>query len=311
MILVYNTQLTVSQQLNLVASVLKIALILQLFCLLLAPGSHAQPLLPDEPTTAPAPAPIRFLLTFDDGPSAKPDDNPTEKILRVLKENRFQPDIKAIFFVQTRAVNGGGTEQGRALLAREVAEGHLLGFHSATPRHLNHSTMEKDQFVASLKLGIADLSAISGKPPVLVRPPFWRFDADTLAQYQQHHLNMLLTDLSANDGVIYFINFSLTKRSNMRKMLLALRPQWQQKQLPEIDGAAPIVVTFHDVNDYTAAHMEEYLDILLDVARELEMPTTAKPFYDEVNALTQAAMIKTISSPHSSPRVPGIWAWRW
>jgi len=58
---------------------------------------------------APLPVQIRFLLTFDDGPSIQADDNPTLSILEQLAVNDVQPAIKAVFFVQTRNANGGGT----------------------------------------------------------------------------------------------------------------------------------------------------------------------------------------------------------
>src|SRR5688572_1030191 len=78
----------------------------------------------------PSHAPIRFLLTFDDGPSGALKNNPTGKILEALEHNEVQRGIKAIFFVQTRSIRGGDTEIGRALLQREYDEGHLLAFHT-------------------------------------------------------------------------------------------------------------------------------------------------------------------------------------
>ncbi|MBI3285473.1 MAG: polysaccharide deacetylase family protein [Burkholderiales bacterium] len=257
------------------------------------------------------PAPIRFLLSFDDGPSAVRPDNPTEKVLATLLNNPLQRDIKAIFFTQTRAVNGGGTEFGRELLKREAEAGHLLAFHTATRRHANHRFLSEDELKASLELGIADLSSISGAAPKLVRPPFWNYDARTLALYQHYGLQMLLTDLSANDGVIYGINFSLTKRRNMLKLLAALRVRWRENALPAVDGATPVVVTFHDINAYTANHLEEYLEILLEVAQELEMPTAAKPFYDDREELERAALARTVRDAGSKPTLPGIWNWLW
>ena len=80
---------------------------------------------------------IRFLLTFDDGPHAN-----TGRVLRQLARNPVQQDVKAIFFVQTRHPQGGGSAEGRAMLAIEHAEGHLLGLHTGTPRgHLSHTGM--------------------------------------------------------------------------------------------------------------------------------------------------------------------------
>ena len=257
------------------------------------------------------PAPIRFLLTFDDGPSARSSANPTVNILDALDDNPVQPGIKALFFVQTRAVNGGATEVGQALLRREYQAGHLLGLHSATPRHSNHRLLEPAALDASLALGVADLSAVTGAAPRLLRPPFWNYNARTLATYHQFGLQMLLTDLSANDGMIYGINFSLHKRSNLRAMLLAQRERWRAGALPEVDGSTPIVVTFHDVNSYTARVIKVYLEILMDVARELDMPTSAKPFYDQRDDIERAALAKMVSDASEQPALPGIWNWFW
>lgn len=264
-------------------------------------------------TTAPdtPPAPVRFLLTFDDGPSGSIYLNSTEQILDVLDRNPIQPGIKAIFFTQTRARTGGSTDIGQALLRRERDDGHLLAFHTATAHHDNHRRMEPAVFEQSLQDGIADLTALTGSAPQLVRPPFWNYDARTLATYHQHGLQMLLTDLSANDGKIWGVNFSLTKRRNLLRQLTALREQWSANALPVVAGSTPVVVTFHDVNTYTARTMEIYLQLLLDVARELDMPTAGKAFYDDRTELEQAALARTVHDGDVSPRLPGLWNWLW
>lgn len=258
-----------------------------------------------------APAPIRFLLSFDDGPSGDRYNNSTEQILDALAHNNVQPGIKVIFFTQTRASNGGGTEAGRKLLRREQDEGHLLEFHTATEHHANHRFLSEEAFEQSLQDGIADLTAITGSAPKLVRPPFWNYDERTLTAYQKHGMRLLLTDLNANDGKIWGVNFSLTKRRNMLKQLTELREQWRAGTLPVVDGNTPVVVTFHDVNTYTANHVEVYLKILLDVADELNMPTAGKPFYDQRADIERAALARTVRDGEVRPRLPGIWDWLW
>ncbi|MES2933407.1 MAG: polysaccharide deacetylase family protein [Pseudomonadota bacterium] len=255
--------------------------------------------------------PIRFLLTFDDGPSAASDDNPTAHILDVLANNAVQPGIKAIFFTQTRVENGGGSQIGRQLLRREFDEGHELAFHTATPHHSNHRSLTPEALEQSLERGVADLSAISGAAPLLVRPPYWNYDAATLAAYRRHGMQMLLTDLSANDGKIWGINFSWHKRSNMLSGLAQLRKRWAAGSLPVVDGATPVVVTFHDINTYTSRHIEQYLKILVEVARELDMPTTAKPFYAERSELQRAALASTVRDGDVKHALPGMWGWLW
>ena len=257
------------------------------------------------------PVPIRFLLTFDDGPSGAVKNNATQRVLEVLDQNAVQPAIKAIFFIQTRAVRGGGTAVGHRLLLQEQADGHLLAFHTATPRHANHRFLLPEELELSLQNGIDDLATVSGQKPRLVRPPFWNYDARTLVTYHRHGLQMLLTDLSANDGVIYGVNWSWHKHSNLLKQLRLARTAWASGALPVVDGVTPIVVTFHDVNSYTSRHLEEYLRILLQVAGELGMPVAAKPFYDSRDELERAALARTVSTAEHNPRLPGIWNWLW
>ena len=263
--------------------------------------------IPAEPVLAP----IRFLLTFDDGPSGAKKNNATKRVLDTLDQNAVQPNIKALFFIQTRAVNGGATDAGHQLLLREQADGHLLAFHSSTPRHANHRFLLPAEFELSLQNGVDDLAKVSGVKPRLVRPPFWSYDARTLETYHRYGLQMLLTDLSANDGVIYGINWSVRKRSNLLKHLRLARAGWVSGTLPVVDGVTPIVVTFHDVNPYTARTLETYLKILLDVANELDMPVAEKPFYDDRSEIERAALARTVSNADEKIRLPGIWSWLW
>jgi len=255
--------------------------------------------------------PIRFLLTFDDGPARPRTDNPTLSILNTLANNPLQPFIKALFFVQTRSSGAGETDFGRNIIQREINEGHLLGFHTATPRHANHRFLSPEIFEQSLNDGIADIVSIQGSAPKLVRPPFWNYDKRTFAAYQQHGMHMLLTDLSANDGKIYGFKASLRRRSNMLHLLTDVRERIAAGELPVVDGSIPVVVTFHDINSYTADHMAEYLQILMDCARAVQLPTAAKPFYDDKAALERAALARSIRDSAQVAHLPGFWDWLW
>lgn len=263
------------------------------------------------PQPLPGIAPIRFLLSFDDGPSASLGVNPTQQILNTLADNPIQPGIKALFFIQTRAAYAGGSAQGRALLRRQQRDGHLLGFHTATTRHANHRFLSPAELEQSLLDGVADLSAISGKPPRLVRPPFWNYDQRTFAAYQSHGLRLLLTDLSAHDGKTWGINGSLRRRSNLRTQLARVAEQIHAGALPVVDGAIPVVVTLHDLNPYTARHMQEYLEILLNVAEDVGLALANKPFYDQRDALERAALKRALGDPRQYARLPGLWDWIW
>lgn len=255
--------------------------------------------------------PIRFLLTFDDGPSASSFWNPSMGVLDALAQNPVQPGIKAVFFVQTRASRAGGSDIGRSVMRREQQEGHVLGFHTATSGHSNHRFLSPDELEQSLLNGSADIAAITGAAPSLVRPPFWSFDPRTFAAYRRHGLHMLLTDLSANDGKVWGITASPRRRINLIRQLSEVRERIAVGQIPAVDGVIPVVVTFHDLNRYTARHAREYLQILLEAAQATGVKTDAKPFYDDRQALERAALARTVKDGTEPVQLPGLWNRLW
>ncbi|ROM75767.1 polysaccharide deacetylase family protein [Pseudomonas sp. WP18] len=255
--------------------------------------------------------PIRFLLTFDDGPSASSFWNPSQEVLDALAQNPVQPGIKAVFFLQTRAARAGNSHIGRSVMHREQREGHVLAFHTATHWHTNHRFLSPDELEQSLVDGGNDIAGISGATPSLVRPPFWSYDRRTFAAYQRHGMHVLLTDLSANDGKVWGITASPRRRINLVRQLSEVRERIAAGQLPAVDGVIPVVVTFHDINRYTARHAREYLQILLDSARETGVRTDAKPFYDDHQALERAALARTVRNSGQPVHLPGLWDWLW
>ncbi|MHC8407138.1 polysaccharide deacetylase family protein [Pseudomonas sp. TMB3-21] len=255
--------------------------------------------------------PSRFLLTFDDGPSASSWWNPTATVLDSLALNPLQPAIKGVFFVQTRASRAGGSEQGRELMGREHAEGHILGLHTATSGHSNHRLLSPAELEETLGYGRADIASITGSPPSLIRPPFWNYDKRTFAAYQRHGLHVLLTDLSAHDGKIWGFNASPRRRANMLRQLSEVRERVARGELPVVDGVIPVVVTFHDLNRYTARHLREYLQILIDSARATGVNLAPKAFYDDHAELQRAAMARTVRDSSEPVALPGMWNWIW
>lgn len=263
-----------------------------------------------EEAVAPPLPPVRFVLSFDDGPSGEPDDNPTETILDALADNPTQQNIKAIFFVQTRIEGGGASDKGRALLAREQREGHVLALHSGTELgHRSHRGLDDAALAQSLRDGGADLAAVTGRAASLVRPPYWAYDERTLTAYAQHGLEMLLTDITANDGKTWGFKASprryIHMAGEMRKLLAKLR----NGEFPLVEGVAPVVVTFHDTNSYTAEHMREYIAMLVDEARAQGLALAPRPFYDEASALERAALMRARDVAHRTDMTP--WWWRW
>lgn len=240
---------------------------------------------------------LRFLLTFDDGPHVN-----TGKVLRQLARNPVQQDVKAIFFVQTRHPRGGGSAEGQAMLAIEHAEGHLLGLHTGTPLgHVSHTSMTPTDLDRSLLDGKEDLDRITGRPALLVRPPYWLFNSSTLYRYGRHQLHMLLSDVKAFDGLNWGIQ--LVRRWSFRSQLAGLRPLFFRGALPVVNRSIPVVVTFHDTNSFTADHLGDYLDLLVEEARGLGLPLHQKPFFDHPGELLEVALRRatpSLSSDHRS-----------
>ncbi len=256
-------------------------------------------------------APIRFLLTFDDGPSASSFWNPTMTVLDSLASNPVQPNLKAVFFVQTGAPRAGDSDIGREVMRREHAEGQILGFHTATHWHTNHRSLSPEELEQSLSKGSADIAAITGTAPTLVRPPFWNYDKRVFAAYQRHGMHVLLTDLSANDGKVWGFNASPRRRAHFLRSMSELRERIALGELPTVEGVIPVVVTFHDLNRYSARHAREYLQILLDSAQASGVKVDGKPFYDDQAQLLRAAMARTVGDSSQAVKLPGIWNWIW
>ena len=242
---------------------------------------------------APVPHPVRFLLSFDDGPSLRRPSNPTTLILDRLADNAVQPRIKAVFFVQTRAPSGGGTPYGQEILRRVRDQGHVLALHSGSARgHKNHRFLPAAELDRSLTDGSEDIRTLSGRNPTLVRPPYWSFNARTQAAYRAHGLAMLLTDINTRDGRIWGWHISLQPRSHFRAKLDEVRLGIEEDRMPVVDGVVPVVVTFHDTNDFTASHLEEYLRILVEESRQVGLPVAAEPFYNDGPTVERIARLR-------------------
>jgi peptidoglycan/xylan/chitin deacetylase (PgdA/CDA1 family) len=234
---------------------------------------------------APPATPIRFVLSFDDGPAPS-----TEQVLETLAANPVQPGVKAIFFVQTQVA---GIE-GQAMMRRTHAEGHLLAVHTGTARgHVSHMALSREELEASLRQARADIADIAGAAPRFVRPPFWFYDDESLACYARVHLAMLLTDINALDGVVLGVNLVPGKRILIRAQLERIKREWQEgAPLPVLDGATPVVATFHDVNTSTAGNLTEYLEMLVEESRAAGLTLDRRPFYDRREDLERAASLR-------------------
>jgi peptidoglycan/xylan/chitin deacetylase (PgdA/CDA1 family) len=249
---------------------------------------------PAAATAAPvSPLPVRFLLSFDDGPSGAGTGNTTEQILDTLAHNRWQPGIKAIFFVQTRHRLGGATEVGQRLLRRMHREGHLVSLHTASPRgHINHTQMPLEELDRTLEDGIEDIRRITGDVPRFIRPPYWAHNDATLARYQAHGLTMLLDDVSIRDGKVRGYTSNPNARERIRADLVRAAERIRRGDIPAVNGYLPLVMTLHDTNPTTARDLEAYLGMLIEEARGAGLAVHAVPFVSPDGELVRVASVR-------------------
>lgn len=244
---------------------------------------------------------VRFLVTFDDGPSAVADHNPTERILDTLAHNRYQDDIKAIFFVQTRHPRGGGSAVGQRLMRRMVAAGHVLGIHTATARgHVNHTALSVDELDRMLDHGIEDIRRLTGDVPRFLRPPFWAHNATTDARYEAHGLTLLLDDIRIRDGKIRGYHENRGARAKIHADLELAATQIVNGALPVVSGYTPLILILHDPNPTTARDLELYLGMLIEEARAVGLVVDDPPFVAPAGDVMAAAAVRGTRPVHAA-----------
>ncbi|WP_090386736.1 hypothetical protein [Pseudomonas anguilliseptica] len=69
----------------------------------------------------------------------------------------------------------------------------------------------------------------------------------------------------------------------------------------------PAFVTFHDLNPYTARHMQKYLQALPDVAEDVSLATDKQPLCAQRDTLQRAASRRALGTPLQYARLPGLW----
>ncbi|WP_244946838.1 polysaccharide deacetylase family protein [Planococcus soli] len=103
------------------------------------------------------------VLSFDDGPSKV-----LPQILDILK----QFDVPAMFFWQSRLLYPSRPWQ------RVLDEGHIIGTHSR--KHRNLIQLSYEEQYRDIQNSLAHIEKTTGMPVIYFRPPYGRFNSDTL-----------------------------------------------------------------------------------------------------------------------------------
>ncbi len=171
-------------------------------------------------------------LTFDDGPGPY-----TAELLDLLASR----GIVATFFVLGQQV-----ERRPALIKRMLAEGHEVASHS-----WSHPNMRKLKFDAQrLELKkTSDLLLPLGVTAKYFRPPYGRYNANTVALTDEMGMTIMLWSLDSQDWKRH-----VSKLEGLR----SISPSLQQS----FSGMRGVLL-FHDTHKHTVAEMPEILDALL------------------------------------------------
>lgn len=175
-------------------------------------------------------------LTFDDGPF--PETTPS--VLKLLARH----DVHASFFVIGRYLDG---EDARARASRETlkqvaAAGHLIGNHSHD--HVSLTSISHTQVLEQIDQGMASIERVTGKRPILFRPPYGKLDDFGEGAVRERQLDLLLWSVEKQD----------MQRTDSHAMFREIVGQIQYKQ-----GG---IVLLHDIRRTSVAVLRELLDWL-------------------------------------------------
>lgn len=173
-------------------------------------------------------------FTFDDGPN--PDTTPA--VLDALK----QYDVPATFFVVTRRLVGKTGEKPREILARTMAEGHLVESHSVSHAHLGGADAKK--LDREVNKSFEMLSTEAKRPVGMFRAPFGALGALGRARLKKLGVTEVFWSIDTLD-------WQAKHEDKLRKKVMAMIVKQQ--------GG---VVLMHDVKPITAKVIGLVLDDL-------------------------------------------------
>lgn len=179
-------------------------------------------------------APGMIAFTFDDGPSP----GTTPAVLDALAKY----DVPATFFVVTRRLAGKRGEKPRELLARTLAEGHLVASHTVS--HPNLGTADDKLLDKEMNASFKTLATHAKRPIALFRAPFGKMSPAGRARLKklgvtEAHWSIDTQDWQVKDAV------------KLRKTALEM--------IEKKNGG---VILWHDVKPVTASIIAHVLDDL-------------------------------------------------
>jgi peptidoglycan/xylan/chitin deacetylase (PgdA/CDA1 family) len=211
-------------------------------------------------------------LTFDDGPF--PETTPT--VLRVLAKHK----VHAAFFVIGRYLDGDEprAKASRDVLNQVVAQGHLVGNH--THDHARLTTVTHTQVLEQIDQGAASIERVTGRRPILFRPPFGELDDFGRAAARERGLDLVLWSIEKQD----------MRRADSHEVFRELVGQIEYKE-----GG---IVLLHDIRWTSIAALRELLAWLHDHRWDPKKP--ARLGYEIVDLPTYLREVAAAPLPYAS-----------
>jgi peptidoglycan/xylan/chitin deacetylase (PgdA/CDA1 family) len=173
-------------------------------------------------------------FTFDDGPN--PETTPA--VIDALEKY----DVPATFFIVTSRIAGKHGDKGRDVLARELADGFLVGDHSST--HPNLKTATGKTLDKEIDQSIHTLSAEASRPIGLFRPPYGALSGAGRVRLKKLGVTEVIWSIDTLDWRAH-------DAARLRKKVVSM--------ILKDNGG---IVLMHDVKPITAKVIAEVLDDL-------------------------------------------------
>lgn len=204
-----------------------------------------------------------FMLSFDDGPLP----GMTERVLDALRELRAEDGrpVRAAFFTVGDAPQGfwdsradyapyelwthkGSAKAHPELIGRILAEGHVLGNHTAHHAWFRWPRFAQQETVAQELRGWEAATPQAAGHTKLFRPPYLITTEAVLAAARQEGYEVVLGETvgdAAPGGNLASIEWNIAR---------ILEPR---------DATAPALLIFHDIRPVTATHLREIVEHLV------------------------------------------------
>lgn len=194
----------------------------------------ADPVLGGARTIRGGEAPGMVAFTFDDGPRA----GTTDKVIDAL----LAYDVPATFFVVGHRITGKRADDARALVARMVEHGFLVGNHTWSHPHLR--ALGDRRVAAEIDGTTAAIHGLTGAAVGLFRPPYGAHGKRSAAHATHRQLTSVLWSIDSSD-------WRKPRAARMRKAIV--------EAIFADDGG---VVLMHDTKPLTAQTIAGILDDL-------------------------------------------------